>query len=177
MFVTMRSRQSPLALDAIVKKVVRELDPAIAVGEVTPLASFLGGELAPRRFAMSILGVFSIIALLLAAVGVYGVIAYGVSARRRELGVRVALGAVPRQLAASVLAQGVSLAVTGLVLGTVGAVLLTRFLANLLFGVGRLDAPTFIIAAVILGAATLIACWIPARRAAHADPMSVLREE
>lgn len=177
MFVAMRSRQSALELGAIVKKAVRELDPAIAVGEVTPLASFLGGELAPRRFAMSILGVFSIIALLLAAVGVYGVIAYGVSARRRELGVRVALGAVPQKLAASVLAQGVALAVTGLVLGTVGAVLLTRFLANLLFGVGRLDAPTFIIAAVILGAATLIACWIPARRAAHADPMSVLREE
>ena len=120
---------------------------------------------------------FAAIALILAAVGVYGVIAYGVAARRRELGVRVALGAVPRQLAASVLAQGIWLGITGLVIGTASAVMLTRFLANLLFGVGRLDAPTFAAAAVILGAATLIACWIPARRAAHADPMTVLREE
>jgi predicted permease len=177
MFVAMRSRESPVALDAIVKKAVRELDPAIAVGDATSLESLLGGELAPRRFAVSILGVFGAIALLLAVVGVYGVIAYGVAARRRELGVRVALGAVPRQLAASVLAQGIWLGITGLVIGTASAVMLTRFLANLLFGVGRLDAPTFAAAAVILGAATLIACWIPARRAAHADPMTVLREE
>ena len=177
MYVTMKSREPASALQAKLAKIVSELDPALAVSEPTPLSRFVGAELGRRRFAMSILTGFGAIALLLALVGVYGVISYGVTARRQEFGVRIALGAVPSQLAASVLRHGATLAISGLVLGAIAAMLLTRFLSNLLFGVEPLDLTTFVGTAVALCVATLVACWLPARRAANADPMMVLREE
>jgi predicted permease len=177
MFVTMKSREPASALHATLAKIVGELDPGIAVGEPMPLLRLIGGELGPRRFAMSILTAFGAIALLLALVGVYGVISYGVTARRQEFGVRVALGAMPGELLRSVLREGAMLAVVGLAVGVIAALLLTRFLSNLLFGVQPLDVATFVGAAAALGVATLVACWLPARRAANADPMVVLRED
>jgi predicted permease len=177
LFITLRTKETPAAARAILQRAVRELDPSLALEAPTPLTQMIGAELGQRRFVLSILVVFGSVALLLAVVGVYGVIAYGVTARRQEFGVRAALGAMPRELVAAVIKQGVRLAFAGLVIGIVGAVLLTRFLSNLLFGVPSLDATTFVVAASALGVSTLVATWIPARRAAAADPMSVLREE
>lgn len=177
MFITLRTKESPVAVRAMLQRTLRELDPALSLDTPIPLTRLIGGELAQRRFVLSILTVFGGVALLLAIVGVYGVISYGVTARRQEFGVRAALGALPRDLVSAVLRQGVLVGGVGLFIGLVGAVLLTRFLANLLYGVPPLDVTTFVIAASVLGAATLVATWIPARRAALADPMSVLREE
>jgi putative ABC transport system permease protein len=177
LFITLRTKETPVAARAILQRAVRELDPSLAIETPTPLTRMIGGELGQRRFVLSILVVFGSVALLLAVVGVYGVIAYGVTARRQEFGVRAALGAMPRELVSTVLGQGARLACAGLVIGLAGAVLLTRFLSNLLFGVPSLDPTTFVVAASVLGVATLVASWIPARRAATADPMSVLREE
>ena len=177
LFITLRTNESPAAAGAILRRVVRELDPSLAIETPSPLTRMISAELGQRRFVLSILAVFGGVALLLAVVGVYGVIAYGVTARRQEFGVRAALGAMPRELVATVLGQGARIALAGLLIGLAAAVMLTRFLSNLLFGVPSLDATTFIVAASVLGIATLVATWIPARRAASADPMSVLREE
>jgi hypothetical protein len=177
MFITTRTKDSPVALRATLIKAIRELDPALAVDTPAPMTQMIGGELGRRRFVMSILSVFGGVALVLAVLGVYGVIAYGVAARRQEFGVRAALGAVPRDLVKMVLGQGATLLAGGLVLGTVAAVGLTRLLKNLLFGVPSLDLATFAGAGGVLALATLVAIWIPARRAASADPMRVLRDE
>jgi predicted permease len=177
MFVTVRSARPTAEVSRIVAGAIHELDPSLAVGELVSLRTLVDGELGPRRFAMSILTAFGALALVLAIVGVYGVISYGVAARRQELGVRVALGALPSQLMSSVLRHGALLAAIGLAIGCGGAFAMTRFLANLLFGVRPLDAGTFAAAGAVLAAATLVACWLPARRAARADPMAVLRQE
>jgi predicted permease len=175
MLITVKSTASAKALGEIIRARVHELDPSQAVVAPTSLGTMIAGELAPRRFAMSVLAAFSALALLLATVGVYGVIAYQVAARRQEFGIRVALGAFPRQLILNVLAYGTRLAIAGLVIGLVGATLLTRFLSTLLFQVRPLDVATFAGAAVVLGAATIVACWVPARRAGRVDPVTAMR--
>jgi predicted permease len=177
MLITVKSTASPKALQDIVGSAVHELDPSQAVGVPTSLGAMIDGELAPRRFAMSVLAAFSALALLLATVGVYGVIAYHVAARRQEFGIRVALGAFPRQLILNVLAYGTRLAVVGLVIGLVAATLLTRFLSTLLFQVRPLDIATFACAAAVLSAATIVACFVPARRAGNVDPVTAMRAE
>jgi putative ABC transport system permease protein len=177
MLITVRSTASPKAIRDIIASAVHELDPAQAVGTPTPLDAMISDALAPRRFAMSVLAAFSALALVLAIVGVYGVIAYNVTARRQEFGVRAALGAFPRQLVTSVLRYGARLTAIGLVIGIAAAMLLTRFLSTLLFQVRPLDASTFVGAAVVLCAATLAACWIPARRAGRVDPIIAMRAE
>jgi ABC-type antimicrobial peptide transport system permease subunit len=177
MLITVKSTASPKALKDIIASAVHELDPAQAVGAPTRLGAMIDGELAPRRFAMAVLAAFSAVALVLAIIGVYGVIAYNVAARRQEFGVRVALGAFPRQLVVSVLGYGARLAAVGLVLGVVTAMSLTRFLSTLLFQIRPLDAGTFAGAAVVLIAATIAACWVPARRAGRVDPVVAMRAE
>ena len=177
MLITVKSTAAPKVLHEIIGSAVHELDPTQAVGMPTSLGAMIDGELAPRRFAMSVLAAFSALALLLATVGVYGVIAYHVAARRQEFGIRVALGAFPRQLVLNVLAYGTRLAVAGLAIGLVGATLLTRFLSTLLFQVRPLDVATFAGAAVVLSAATIVACLVPARRAGRVDPATAMRAE
>jgi putative ABC transport system permease protein len=177
MLITVKSTASPKVVQATIAAAVHDLDPAQAVGAPTTLESMIDGALAQRRFAMSVLATFSALALALALVGVYGVIVYNVTARRREFGVRVALGALPRQLVGSVLGYGVRLATVGLVLGVGAALFLTRFLSTLLYEVRPLDAATFAGSASVLCAATVAACWGPARRAGRVDPVVAMRVE
>jgi ABC-type antimicrobial peptide transport system permease subunit len=177
--MTLSVRTSDGAPDAR-KKVaaaVRELDPSLAVQNPYALTEAIAANLAPRRFAMSLLAVFAGVALVLAIVGVYGVTAYGVTERTREFGIRLALGAIPKNILAIVVKQTFQVAAVGLAIGLVCAMGLTRFLSGLLYGVRPLDVATFGGVALLLLGATLAACWLPARRASSVDPMRTLREE
>ena len=175
--LTMRTPATSDRVTEIVGAAIREIDPAIAVGTVGTISGLVDQTLAPRRLAMALLGVFAAIAFALAVIGVYGVVGYGVAARAKEFGIRIALGAVPRSVTSLVLSEGARLAVLGLVIGIVGAVALTRFMSGMLFGVRPVDPLTFATVGALLLAATLVACAIPARQAAGADPARTLREE
>jgi putative ABC transport system permease protein len=131
----------------------------------------------PQRFNLVLLGVFAAIGLLLTLVGVYGVMSYHVAENTRDIGVRVALGAQRRDILKLVVGQGLALALIGVVVGTAGALGLTRLMDSLLFGVTATDPLTFGIVASLFGVVALLACWIPARRATKVDPMVALRCE
>jgi ABC-type antimicrobial peptide transport system permease subunit len=130
-----------------------------------------------RRFALQVIGGFAFVAFALAAMGVYGIAAFSVSRRTREIGIRMALGAERRQVLAMVLREGVSLALWGLVPGVLGAFALTRFLRMLLFRATATDPATYACVSAVLVATALAACWFPARRATRIDPTVALREE
>jgi putative ABC transport system permease protein len=137
----------------------------------------VGGTLElPRLYALMV-GVFATAAVLLAALGVYGVMAYSVAQRRREIGVRLALDATPSGVARMILGDGSRLAAIGLGVGLACALLVGQVIGKLLFGVSPYDAPTFVAVPLVLGAATLVASWLPARRAMRVDPLVAIREE
>jgi predicted permease len=164
------------SLGPTLRAVLREADPDVAV-EPRTLADVVSASLAQRRFLLSILGGFSVLALVLAGVGIYGVVAYAVARRTREIGVRLAMGAPPARVRRQVLAGALSTVAVGLVLGVVGGILLTRLLQGFLFGVSATDPVTFgAMAGLLLGCA-LLASWIPARRATRVDPMITMRAE
>jgi putative ABC transport system permease protein len=154
-----------------------ELDSAVPVSDVALMEYVLSSAVARPRFAMILLAAFAAIAILLGAVGIYGVIAYAVSQRTREIGVRMALGATPRDALALVLARGGILTVIGIVLGTVAALGATRMLAGLLYGISPTDPMTFTVVPVLLALVALVACYLPARRATRVDPTVALRAE
>ena len=139
--------------------------------------STLADSLGQRRFTMLVLGAFAAVALLLAVVGVHGVLSYTVSQRTREIGIRMALGADRSMVRALVLSQGARLVGYGLALGLAGALILSRSLSTLLYGVGAADPPTFAAIAALLAAVAMLACWLPARRAARTDPLVAIRSE
>jgi putative ABC transport system permease protein len=134
-------------------------------------------SLASERLNLSVLGVSALVALTLSVVGLYGVLAYSVARRQREIGVRTALGAQSRDVLRLVLGQGMRLTALGILLGIVSAFWLTRWLSSLLFEITPLDPATFSAVSVLLLAVALTACWIPARRAASIDPMQALRDQ
>ncbi|HYL72909.1 MAG TPA: FtsX-like permease family protein, partial [Bryobacteraceae bacterium] len=175
--VVLRSASDPAALTAAAKKEIREMDPDLPVYAVRTMTDRVDESLARRRFAMSLLGVFAGVALILAAVGIYGVMAYLVNQGTREIGIRIALGATERGILTLVVRQGMTLALTGVATGLAGAIALTRFLRTLLFGVNATDPLTFAGIALLLAAIALLASYIPARRAARIDPMVSLRCE
>jgi putative ABC transport system permease protein len=175
--LAIRTGGDPLALTGPVRQVVRDLAPSAAVDEVETLGSRVSASVSEPRFAMAILALFAGLALVLAAVGLYGVLSYQVLQRRRELGVRAALGASRGSLVALVMRQGVIVAAAGIVVGLIGAAWLAQLLQGLLFGITRYDAVAFSVAPVLLLLVATAATLIPARRAAGADPIEVLRSE
>jgi putative ABC transport system permease protein len=161
----------------ILRAAVREIDPQLALFGVEPLTDTISGTMAERRFTMAVLASFAGVALLLAVVGVHGVLSYAVSQRTREIGIRVALGADAGRVRTLVLREGVRLAAAGLAIGLAGAAGLTRLMRALLFGVSAQDPATFVGVGLMLGLVAVMACWLPARRAARVDPAVSLRGE
>lgn len=177
MAYVVHSTGDPLALAGEMRRIVRELDPDQAISEIVPLDDLMSQDLARPRFFTALLGGFAALALVLAALGVYGILAYVVRGQAREMGLRLALGASGRQVAARVLAQGMLPVMAGLVAGLVGAAALSRSLDALLFGVEPLDAPTFGGVAAVLVVVAAAACLVPAWNASRVDPMVSLRAE
>jgi ABC-type antimicrobial peptide transport system permease subunit len=177
LFVTLRTTTNPLDLAAAVTREARELDPNVPVYDVKTMDQRLSESLARRRFAMFALGLFAAVALILAAVGIYGVMSYTVTQRTREIGIRVALGAPTGEVIRLVVGQGMLTAGVGVGIGLAGALALTRVMSVLLFGVGATDLATFVGVAVVITGVALVACLVPARRAAKVDPMEALRYE
>ena len=177
MAIYMRTDVAPLTLTQSVREQVRALDRDLPVFGERTMSQVAAESMSQRRFAMQLVGLFGILALLLAAVGIYGVIAYSVTQRTREIGIRVALGASRSEILRWVLKQGMILTMAGVVIGLAGAVALTRLLRTLLFGVGPTDLVTYGVLAAVLTIVALLACYIPARRATKVDPLIALRYE
>jgi putative ABC transport system permease protein len=177
MTIMLRSQSDPALLTRAVKAEVAKLDPTIPVAKVMALEDVKARSLTPRRFSMLLLAIFAGVAVTLAAVGIYGVMAYAVSQRTREIGIRMALGAQAGDVLSLVLRGGAVIASLGLVIGLAAALGLSRFLETLLFEVSTTDPVTFAGVAVLLLGVALLACWIPARRATKVDPMVALRYE
>ncbi len=177
MSFVIETENDPTSIASAVREEIRGLDEHLPIFNVSTLADMRDHSISEQRFTMWMLAGFAGIALLLAAVGIYGVFAYAVSLRTREFGVRIALGARGADVLRDVLGRGALLTGGGLVLGLFCAGLLTRSLQRLLFGVGTVDPLTFATAAGILGGVALLACWLPARRAARIDPAICLRQD
>jgi predicted permease len=175
--LVVRTTQAPEAMADAVRQQVRALDPDLPVYRVKSMESRVAASLAERRFSMLLLGLFALLALGLAMLGVYGVMAYFVAQGARELGIRMALGASPRAILGLVVSQGAGVAALGLVLGLAGAMALGRFIEALLFDVGTRDPITFVAMPLVLAVVALVACYIPARRATRIDPTVALRSE
>ncbi len=166
-----------MALVPAIRDLVRRLDPEQPVSRVNALSTLLDARLAERRFLLALLGGFAAVALLLSGIGIYGVMAYTVSRRRHEFGIRAALGASRAELSRLVLRQGAVVTGLGVAIGVAGAFAATRLMERLLFGVSPVDPVVFAAVTLLLGASALTACWLPARRAANADPIRALRQD
>lgn len=166
-----------VALTSAVRSALISIDPSQPVYAIEPMEKLVDDSIAPRRFVMSLIGLLAFVALVLSAVGVYGVISISVSERTQEMGIRMALGARKGDVLALVLGQSARIAVLGIVVGLLGAFALTRLLSTLLFEVSPTDPITFASVAVLLGLVALVACYIPARRATKVDPLVALRYE
>jgi predicted permease len=177
MTVAFRSRTNSAAMLSATKSELRSLDPDLPMYHVRTMEQQVNESLAQRRFSMTLLGVFAGVALALATIGIYGVMAYLVNQGTRELGIRIALGASRRNILTLVVRQGMVLAVSGVTIGLVAAFVLTRLMRSLLFGVEATDPLTFAGISSLLGAITLFACYVPAQRAARIDPLISLRCE
>jgi predicted permease len=156
---------------------LKEVDPLVPVSALTPIEQSIGNAVALPRLYATLVAIFATAALLLAALGVYGVMAYAVTQRQREIGVRMALGAQPGGIQRMILAQGGMLAAIGLGIGVALSMILGQLLSKLLFGVTPFDVPTLLAVPLVLGAATVAASWLPARRAMRLDPVAVIRQD
>jgi putative ABC transport system permease protein len=162
-------------LAATVRKTVWEIDKDQPVSDIASMESIVSESVARQRFSMLLLGIFATLALVLAAVGIYGVMSYSVAQRTREIGIRMALGAQRSDVLKLTIGQGLRLVVTGVVIGLAAAFVLTRVMSSLLFGISATDPMTFITISLVLVSVAILASYIPALRATRVDPMFALR--
>jgi putative ABC transport system permease protein len=175
--ILLRGQLDTAAIPVQLREQVQSVDPGLPVFGAKTLDDLLSASLAERRFSMEVVGLFALTALLLAGMGIYGVISYIVSERTREIGIRLALGAQSRNILRMVVRQGLGLALAGAAVGLVGALIVSHLMAGLLYGVRPTDPFTFAGVALLLIAVALLACYIPARRAIRVDPLVALRYE
>ncbi|MCW5556581.1 MAG: ABC transporter permease [Verrucomicrobiae bacterium] len=175
--VVVRTAQKPDALAVMLRKAVRDIEPELPIHDLRPMETRIADSLVARRSPALLAGIFAGVALLLAAIGTYGVLSFAVAQQRREIGVRMALGALPKQIAGQFLRMGMRLLLWGAGMGVLGAWLAGRAMQGILFNIPPLHPATLAGTAVLLGAVALLACWLPARRAARVDPMEALRAE
>ncbi|MGH9939980.1 MAG: ABC transporter permease [Blastocatellia bacterium] len=174
--IVLRTKSDPMSYEHLLRRIVSEQDKEMPIFTVTTFEQLVGESLAPRRIATVMLGIYAVIAFALAAMGIYGVLTHATSARAREMGIRLALGAQPNDLLRMVIRQGMTLVMTGLGLGMILAFALTRLIASQLYQVSPTDPATFALTAVLLAAVALTACFFPALRATKVDPITTLRE-
>ena len=172
-----RAAGDPLALAGAIEREVWSFDRDLPISDVLSMEQVVDRAVWQPRFSATLLGGFGALALMLAAVGIYGVISFDVSRRTREIGIRMALGAKPAQVMGQVLGGGARIAVVGTVAGMAGAMALTRYMVSMLYEVGTTDPATLAAAALVLGGVAMGAVWIPARRATRTDPVAALRSE
>jgi predicted permease len=177
LYVAVRSTLDKAALAPSIRKVVTGLDPALPVAQLRSMDEVFGDSVARQHFLAELLGLFAGVALVLSAVGTYGVLSYSITERGREIGIRMALGATAGEVLTMVLRQGLTLAVSGLVVGLLGAAALTRLMSTLLFGVRPIDPETFAVVSIITILVATTAALVPARRATRVDPLTALRAE
>jgi putative ABC transport system permease protein len=177
MGIVLRSTIEPEALTSTVRSLVMQLNPAQPIRNFKTMEQRIYERTSPKRIMTVMMGVFAGIALLLAGIGLYAVMAYVVAQRTHEIGVRLALGAPRHSILRLILGQGLKLMLVGMALGMAGSLALTRLMVSLLYGVSTTDALTFILISLILAGAALLACWLPARRATRVDPMIALRSD
>jgi putative ABC transport system permease protein len=172
-----RSSADPATLSASIRRRVADIDPELPIYDMETMSQAVSASVAQPRFYTLLLAAFAGLALLLAALGIYGVISYTVSQRTRELGIRIALGATNERIMRLVLGQGLALMAAGVAIGVLGALALMRVLSTMLFSVRTTDAATFIVVPVVLAVVAAIASYLPARRAARVDPVIAMRAE
>jgi predicted lysophospholipase L1 biosynthesis ABC-type transport system permease subunit len=177
MNVAIRTVGDPARLAAVVREEIRALDPDLPVYGVKTMEERVQTSLAPRRFAMILLALFALVAMALAALGVYSVLAYFVNQSTRELGIRLALGATPNGLLLLIVKQGAGVTALGVAIGLVAALAATGLMESLLYGVSAVDPLTFSVVPLVLAAAAMLASYAPARRAARVEPAVSLRAE
>ena len=172
-----RTTGDPAHLEKLLREQIRAVDPDQGIARMEPLQQMVSDSIARPGFEAAVLTAFGVIALSLACIGVYGLIAFSVAQRIREIGIRVALGASKARIFRMILGDGFRMTMTGVVLGLAGVISATRFLRSLLFEISPLDPATLVSVVCILLVVSAVACYIPALRAANADPASALREE
>ncbi|MGH9939226.1 MAG: FtsX-like permease family protein, partial [Blastocatellia bacterium] len=177
MSLVARTSGDPTSLNAAIRAQVLQLDKEQPVSSIATLDRLVSTSIAQQKFSMLLLGVFAAVAMVLAAVGIYGVLSYAVTQRTHEIGIRMALGAGRPAVLRLVIGHGMTLTLIGIAAGLAAAFLLTRLMSTLLFGVSATDPLTFGVIALLLVTIALLACWIPARRATKVDPMIALRFE
>src|SRR2546421_12700458 len=177
MDVIVRTISDPQWLAGAVQREIQSMDKSVAKFQVAAVIQQLGEQTSQRRFQTSLIGSFSLVALLLSAIGIYGLMHYFVAQRTNEIGVRMALGASQVHVLSLVLRQGMKLASLGIALGILGALALTHLLSSLLYGITATDPITFATAPAILVGVAALACWIPGRRATRIDPILALRQD
>jgi putative ABC transport system permease protein len=177
MQVVVRTAGDPLLAASTVRREIARLDPDQPISDVRTMDQRIGRSLEARRFSMLLLAVFAAVALALAAIGIYGIIAYAVTERTHEIGVRLALGAQRRDVVSMIVGQGMAMTAAGTAVGIVAALMTARLMTGLLFGVSAIDPLTFVVIPLLVAAVALVACWLPARRATTVDPLVALRTE